>query len=110
MDRTNYRLLADLRKKLAKPGQPPVSLQAVQQRRARLQGLVPMPTDLATYIVAQRVGMRLHAYLDEEKLDQVATWEQRLSAKEATGSREGGGSSSKSKPATRPAIVKEFHL
>lgn len=110
MDRTNSRLLADLRRKLAKPGEPPVSLQAIQQRRARLQGLISMPSDIATYIVAQRARMRLHSYLDEEKLDQVATWEQRLSVKEGTSAGNGGGSSPKSKAATRPAIVKEFHL
>jgi hypothetical protein len=110
MDRTNPRLLADLRKKLARPGEPPVSNQAVQQRRARLQAIVPMPTDIATYIVAQRVGMKLHSYLDEAKLDQVATWEQRLSAKEANMGAVASAPTPVRRPATRPAIVKELHL
>src|SRR5437870_8652224 len=82
MDRTDSELLVALRKKLARSGEPPVSLQAIQQRRARLQNVVSMPTDIATYIVAQRVGVRLYLFLDVAKLDQVATWEQRLSAKE----------------------------
>src|SRR5438105_1855541 len=82
-DRTNPALFKDLRARLAKPGDPPVSPQAIQQRRGRLQEVVPMPTDIATYIVAQRVGMKLHRYLDGPKLDEVATWEQRLAAKEA---------------------------
>ncbi len=84
MDRTDSQLLANLRKKLARSGDPPVSNQAVQQRRAKLQAVVSMPTDVASYIVAQREGMKLHKYLDESKLDQVATWEQRLSAKETS--------------------------
>src|SRR5262245_19801732 len=108
MERTDSKLLSDLRRKLAKPGQPPVSNEAIQQRRATLQAVVYMPNDIANSVVAQREGMKLHSYLDESKLDQVATWEQRLSTKQ-------GGSSAvaapaKTKSATRPAIVKELHL
>jgi hypothetical protein len=109
MDRTNSKLLADLRKKVAKPGDPPVSLQAIQQPRAKLQDVVSMPTDIASYIVAQRAGMKLHSYLDESKLDQVATWEQRLSAKQAA-SAEVSPVESKGSPVTKSTIVKEFHL
>jgi hypothetical protein len=111
MVRTNPDVLAALRKKLAKAGGKPVSLQAIHQRRAKLQALVPMPADIATYVVAQRAGVPLHAYLEAATLDQVATAEQRLSAKE---------SSAKAltevrvretrKPAGRAAIVKELHL
>ena len=64
----DYTLFADLRKKLGRSGVP-VSRQAVEQRRAKLQKLVPMPTDVATYIVAQRAGVRIHSYLDEGKLN-----------------------------------------
>jgi hypothetical protein len=84
MSRTNSAVLAVLRKKLAKRGDPPVSLQAVHQRRSRIQDKVPMPTDIATYVVAQRAGVRLHQYLDADTLDQVASAEGRLSAKEGT--------------------------
>jgi hypothetical protein len=108
MDRTDSKLLTDLRTKLAKPGDPPVSHQAVQQRRAKLQAVVPMPNDIATYIVAQREGVKLHTYLDEPKLDQVATWEQRLNAKQ--GGPSAGLQPAKTMPATRIAIVKELHL
>jgi hypothetical protein len=107
MDRTNSKLFADLRKRLGRSGGP-VSAQAVQQRRGKLQDLVPMPTDVATYIVAQRAGMKLHSYLDEAKLDQVATWEQRLSGKE-----NGSGASAArgpSKRAVSKTVVKELHL
>lgn len=112
MDRTNSRLLVELRQKLAKPGEPPVSHQAVQQRRSKLQGVVSMPTDIATYIVAQRAGVPLHAYLDETKLDQVATWEQPLSAKEGTATTGAAAAptGTKNKSAIRTTIVKELHL
>jgi hypothetical protein len=70
-----------------------------------------MPTDVATYIVAQRKGMKLHKYLPAEKLDEVATWEQRLAAKEgAESGSSSGGSRSKPKPAIKQTIVKELHL
>ncbi len=111
MDRTDPNLLADLRKKLAKPGEAPVSNQAVQQRRAKLQAVISMPTDVASYVVAQRAGMKLHSYLDDSKLDQVATWEQRLSAKEtANGAAAPAPTLARKKPATGTAIVKELHL
>src|SRR2546421_9654273 len=104
MVRTDSKVLAALRKKLAKPGNTPVSLQAIDQRRAKLQALVPMPTDIATYVVAQRAGVPLHAYLDAATLDQVATAEQRLSAKEAS-AQEGTAARTREtrKPATRAA-------
>jgi hypothetical protein len=111
MVRTDSEVLAALRKKLAKPGNTPVTLQAIHQRRAKLQTLVPMPTDIATYVVAQRAGVTLHAYLDAATLDQVATAEQRLSAKEAS-AQEGTAARAREtrKPATRAAIVNELHL
>jgi hypothetical protein len=109
MGRTNSEVLAALRKRLAKLGQPPVSLQAIQQRRGRFQAMVPMHTDIATYVVAQREGVPLHRYLDAETLDQVATAEQRLSAKEARSSASAGTAARRSR---RPAAitVKEVHL
>jgi len=41
-----------------------------------------MPSDVATYIVASREGVRLHRHLDAEVLEQVATFEARLRAAE----------------------------
>jgi len=110
MDRTDPKLLTALRAKLGKTGAP-VSYQAVQQRRAKLQALVPMPNDVATYVVAQRAGVPLHPHLDSAKLDEVATAEQRLLAKERPASSgDGGRSAPKNRAATRTAIVKELHL
>lgn len=88
-----------------------MTTEAVRQRRAKLQDIVSMPNDVATYIVAKRERMRLHAYLDEAKLDQVATWEQRLDAKEGPvpASAASAGTRTNRVPA-RPAIVKEYHL
>jgi Swt1-like HEPN len=107
--RTNSDVLAALRKKLAKRGDPPVSLQAVQQRRSRLQDKVPMPTDIATYVVAQRAGVRLHQYLDADILDQVATAEGRLSAKEGPATAAPANLSRRA-PRSTAITVKEVHL
>jgi Swt1-like HEPN len=74
---TNRELLAALREKLGG-----VSDQAISQRRQRLQRLVPAPTDIATYIVAHREGLRINKYLDPETLASVASWEAQLAQKE----------------------------
>jgi hypothetical protein len=109
MGRANPAVLAALRTKLAKAGQRPVSLQAVQQRRAKIQSLVPMPSEIATYVIAQRAGVPLHAHLDAATLEQVATADLHLRTKD---SRTEGRTPvpAKSKPVTRPIIVKELHL
>ena len=93
--RSNPALLKALRQKLAPPGQPPVSLQAVSERRRRIQSKVPMATDIATGVVAQRAGIPIHRFLDDETLNEVAKAEQRLSAKEA------------SSPAAAPSAAKK---
>jgi len=85
-----------------------VSLQAVQQRRARLQSKVPMASDIATYVVAQREGVPLHKYLDAETLDQIAAAEQRVSAKEAAMAPVPSPGQRARKAAT--ITVKEVHL
>lgn len=82
MAQTNSRILAKLREKLGR-----VSHQAISQRRARIQALVPMPTDIATYIVADRAGVRLHRELDTATLEQVAVFEERLRSREEGGRR-----------------------
>lgn len=74
-------MLAELREKLGQPGRP-VSHQAVSQRRARLQDLVQMPSDIATYIVASREGVRLHRHLDADVLERMAAFEARIREKE----------------------------
>src|ERR687892_487494 len=60
--------MAALRKRLAPSGQPPVSLQAVQQRRARLQAKVPM----ASAITVKEV------HLDRVKVPDTALSARRL--------------------------------
>ncbi|MGH2727558.1 MAG: Swt1 family HEPN domain-containing protein [Actinomycetota bacterium] len=79
MAQTNRQVLDALRKKLGN-----VSHQAIQQRRAKLQKLVPMPTDIATYIVAHRAGVPINRWLDESTLATVASFESQVAAKEGT--------------------------
>jgi len=77
MARTNQKILAALREKLGG-----VSHQAISQRRAKIEDLVQMPTDIATYIIAKRDGIRLHQELDTATLEQVANFEERLHVRE----------------------------
>jgi hypothetical protein len=74
---TNRQVLDALKEKLGN-----VSNQAIAQRRDKLQGLVRMPTDIATYVVAHRVGVPIHRFLDEATLEKVADFDARLVAKE----------------------------
>lgn len=110
MGRTDSRVMAALRSKLAKPGEPPVSPQAVQQRRAKLQAQVPMSSDIATYVVAQRAGVPLHKFLDAATLDQVAGAEQRLSAKESSLPTSALPTSAARKSPSEAPVVKELKL
>jgi hypothetical protein len=100
---TNTQLLAALREKLGG-----VSQQAVQQRRARLQKLVPVPTDIATYIVAHREGVRINKYLDSETLQNVAEWEARVAAKESPST--AAAASGKSNARGRTVVVREAKI
>jgi hypothetical protein len=99
---TNRALLAALREKLGG-----VSSQAIQQRRQRLQRLVPMSSDIATYIVAHREGLRINKYLDAETLASVATIEAQLAAKE-----EGSNDARTRRPKSRArtTLVREAKL
>jgi hypothetical protein len=99
--RTNQAILAALRKKLGD-----VSHQAISQRRHRIQSEVGMPTDIATYVIAQREGVRIEKHLDTETLRTVAEFQSRLDSKGAP-------------PEPRPrrgaarnqgAVVKELHV
>jgi hypothetical protein len=62
---TNKKLRADRLKKLG------VSPQALSQQRQRLQKKVAMPTDIATYVIAHRNGIRIDRYLDHETIERV---------------------------------------
>jgi hypothetical protein len=77
MPTTNANVLTALRKKLGN-----VSIQAISQRRAKIQALVPMPADIATYVIASREGVPLHRHLDRTTLEQVADFDARLRARE----------------------------
>jgi hypothetical protein len=79
MPSTNAKILAALRKELGG-----VSPQAISQRRAKIQALVPMPVDIATYVIASREGVALHRELDAATLEQVADFDARLRAREQT--------------------------
>lgn len=60
-----------------------------------------MPTDIATYVIAQREGVKLHRYLDEPTLAKVAEYEGRLTAKEG-----GQAAPAPAKPAARRRAAK----
>jgi hypothetical protein len=79
MATTNRDVLREVRDKLGG-----VSLQAVSQRRRRLTAKVAMPTDIATYVLAQRLGIPIARFLDEPTLAKVAEYESRLSQKESS--------------------------
>jgi len=48
-----------------------ISPQALWQQCHKLQAQVPMQTEDAVYIIAQRNGIRLNKYLDEETIDRI---------------------------------------
>lgn len=104
-DSTNQELLAALRQKLGG-----VSLQAISARRRRIRALVAMPTDVATYIIAHREGLKIEQWLDAEKLREVAEFEAKLIAKE----RALDGSTSRAgrpqRRGTRATVTKEVTI
>jgi HEPN superfamily Swt1-like protein len=100
MARTDSKLLADLLAKLK------ITPQALSQQRQRLQRLVAMNTDIATYVIAHRNGMRIDKYLDAETIERVNDADQRLREKE-------GGAPTVTRAATkrgaaRAPVVKEI--
>jgi hypothetical protein len=97
---TNPDVLAELRAKLGN-----VSNQAISQRRARISKLVAMPTDIATYVVAHRAGVRLNKHLDSETLERVAAFEGQLAAKEG-GQTAARATGSKPRSPAKPREVK----
>jgi hypothetical protein len=76
MAQTNAKLRTDLLKTLGS------SAQALSQRRNRLKSKVAMPTDIATYVIAQQQGLRLDRYLDLETIKVVNEFIARVEAKE----------------------------
>ncbi|MEX1046854.1 MAG: Swt1 family HEPN domain-containing protein [Actinomycetota bacterium] len=109
-EKTSPEVMAALRQALAGKGKHPVSPQAVQQRRKRLQQLVPMPLDVATYVIAQRFGVPLHKFLDADVLDQVAAAEQRLAVKESAASSVVPHTGHDARERASTVTVREVHL
>ncbi|MFL5897150.1 MAG: hypothetical protein ACJ76D_01595 [Solirubrobacterales bacterium] len=102
MSTTDRRLLADLLKKLGS------SSQALSQRRNRLKKKVAMPTDIATYVIAQQQGLRLDQYLDLEMIQTVNSFLAQVEAKEGAGSAQSDTSrrpSSRAGSATAPSQI-----
>jgi hypothetical protein len=61
-----------------------VTPRAVNMRKAKLQALVGMPDDVALYVEAQREGVPFHKWVkDADLLAQVASFAERVAAKEA---------------------------
>jgi Swt1-like HEPN len=100
---TNREVLKALRAKLGD-----VSHQAISQRRARIQKLVPMPVDIATYIVAQAEGVRIEKWLDADTLATVAEFQGRLAALGGDGAVTPAPKSKAS--GTRTQVVKELRV
>lgn len=56
---------------------------AVNMRREKIQETLGMPDDIALFIAAQRAGVRIHKWVkDGDVLEQVASFDARLTAKE----------------------------
>lgn len=62
-----------------------IGRRAVNLRRAKAQRLVGMPDDVALLVIAQRAGVPIHKWIkDADVLTQVATFDEKLAAKEAS--------------------------
>lgn len=60
-----------------------IGSRAVNLRRAKAQALVGMPDDISLLVVAQRAGVPIHKWIkDADVLAQVATFDEKLAAKE----------------------------
>jgi hypothetical protein len=60
-----------------------VTAEAVRQRRERLQRLVTMPNDIALYVLAHRLGLKVHRLVtDAEVLDKVASYAKQVAEAE----------------------------
>lgn len=78
-----------------------VTARAVNMRKTKLQGLVAMPDDVALYVEAQREGVPVHKWVkDADVLAQVASFAERVAAKEAP-AREKPTTGGSSTPAAR---------
>jgi hypothetical protein len=61
-----------------------ISYQGVRKRRDALAELVPMDSDIATYVAAHRAGVRIAKYVDPDTVRKVAEFDQLVHAKERT--------------------------
>lgn len=60
-----------------------ITPRAVNMRRAKIQSLVPMPDDVALYLVAQREGLPIHRWVkDATTLAQVASFAETVAGRE----------------------------
>jgi hypothetical protein len=60
-----------------------ITRRGVNLRREKIQTTLGMPDDIALYIAAQRAGLRIHRWVkDADVLEQVASFDARLTAKE----------------------------
>lgn len=71
---TNKKLRKELLQKLG------ITPQALSQQCKKLKALVPMRTEYAVYVIAQRNGIQLDKYLDDETMQQVRVLLQQIPA------------------------------
>jgi Swt1-like HEPN len=76
MARANSGVMAEFRKKAN------ITNQAIALRSKKLQELVRMPREIATYVAASRAGVAIDKHLDTETLREVADYDVRVHAKE----------------------------
>jgi hypothetical protein len=73
-----------------------ITARAVNLRREKIQKTLGMPDDIALYIAAQRAGLHVHKWVkDANTLEQVASFDARLTAKE-------GGTAVQIQPSAKP--------
>lgn len=79
MARVNPDLMTAFREKAG------ITRQAIEARRDRLRRLVPMPSDMATYVAAHRAGVDISKHLDEQTVRLVGEYDERVYVKEGRG-------------------------
>lgn len=83
-----------------------VSAEAVRQRRARLQALVTMPNDIALYVLAHRLQMKVHQLVkDRETLDKVASYVAQVAEAERAAAGPDPAPERRATPSTKRASV-----
>ena len=69
-----------------------------------------MPNDIATYVIADREGVRLHAELDAATLEKVASFQERLRAREQETTSATGNSKTPTRRTTGHGPIKVLQL